>query len=150
MFINELNLDLDILLRKFIEQESELLIVNASEQAITNRLARLIEQNIANWHVDCEYNRDMYSIKKLKYALSEHGDIADRSVVPDIIVHHRLTNENLLAIEIKKDTNPENRFKDHAKLTAFIQQLGYQYTLFVDFHIDRVNPGIKDIAFVAA
>ena len=92
----------------------------------------------------------MYSIKKLKYALSEHGDIADRAVVPDIIVHHRLTNENLLAIEIKKDTNPENRFKDHAKLTAFIQQLGYQYTLFVDFHIDRVNPGIKDIAFVAA
>ena len=34
MFINELNLDLDILLRKFIEQESELLIVNASEQAL--------------------------------------------------------------------------------------------------------------------
>ncbi len=45
MFLNELNLDLDILLRKFIEQESELLIVNASEQAITNRLARLIRAN---------------------------------------------------------------------------------------------------------
>ncbi|MBA4719463.1 MAG: hypothetical protein HRO68_10365 [Nitrosopumilus sp.] len=55
----------------------------------------------------------------MKYALSENGDIEGRNVAPDIIVHRRKTNDNLLAIEVKKVSNRENRFKDEAKPKAF-------------------------------
>jgi hypothetical protein len=69
----------------------------------------------------------------LKYAVAPEGNISDRYVVPDIIIHQRKSDNNLLAIEIKKTTTKENRFKDHAKLEAFRGQLGYKYTLFIDF-----------------
>ncbi|WP_052141022.1 hypothetical protein [Pseudoalteromonas piratica] len=148
MFIEEIELNLEELLERFIAEESSLLQINASEQAISNRLARMIENTIEDWHVDCEYNRNMYSIKQLKYALTENGDIKDRAVVPDIIVHRRLTDENLLAIEIKKANNQENRFKDHSKLTAFREQLGYKYTWFVDFYTGKNSIGAKESTLI--
>lgn len=92
---------------------------DVSEQAISNRLARKFELVSHGWNVDCEYNRDQGAIKTLKYALSENGDIEGRNVAPDIIVHRRKTNDNLLAIEVKKVSNRENRFKDEAKPKAF-------------------------------
>ncbi len=146
MLIKELNLDINKLLNEFVIEERELLEVDASEQAISNRLARKFELVSHRWNVDCEYNRDQGAIKTLKYALSENGDIEDRNVVPDIIVHRRKTNDNLLAIEVKKVSNRENRFKDEAKLKAFRDQLGYKYTLFVDLETGE-NPKIANVVF---
>ena len=54
-----------------------------------------------------------------------------------------MTNDNLLAVEIKKSTNQEASFKDLAKLTAFRKQLGYQNSLFV-----RFLTGENDVGFV--
>ena len=132
---------------QFLDQEIELLRLNVSEQAISNRLARLFEQQFSEWHVDCEYNRNAYEIKCLKYALVPNGNIEERAVVPDIIVHLRRSEENLIAIEIKKDVNKENRFKDNAKLTAFREQLGYKHTIFIDFGTGD-NAGIKEFTLV--
>jgi PP-loop superfamily ATP-utilizing enzyme len=53
-----------------------------------------------------------------------------------------------LAIEVKKDINRENRFKDHAKLKAFREQLGYRYTLFVDFSVGKDSTGLKEVVFI--
>ena len=146
MLINELNIDIEKLLNEFVIEERGLLEVDASEQAISNRLARKFEIVSHGWNVDCEYNRDQGAIKILKYALSENGDIEDRNVVPDIIVHRRKTNDNLLAIEVKKVSNRENRFKDEAKLKAFREQLGYKYTLFVDLETGK-NSSIVNVVF---
>jgi hypothetical protein len=44
--------------------------------------------------VDPEYNRDGHEVKR------SDGVI----VVPDVIVHHRGTSDNLLVIEVKKST----------------------------------------------
>jgi len=148
MYIDEIELNLEEVLGRFVTEEISLLQVNASEQSISNRLARIIESSIDGWDVDCEYNREMYEIKKLKYALTEGTEIESKAVVPDIIIHHRLTNENLLAIEIKKVNNHENRFKDHSKLKAFREQLGYKYTWFVDFNTSKGTAGVKDSIFV--
>lgn len=148
MYIGEIKLDLVELLNQFVHDETELLEVNASEQAISNRLARKIENSIIGWHVDCEYNRNMYDIKKLQYALKDDGNVQERALVPDIIVHHRLTNDNLLAIEIKKANNLEIRFKDHSKLRAFREQLGYKYTWFIDFYTGDNSAAIKESIFV--
>lgn len=123
-----------------------LLEVDASEQAISSRLARKFESISKGWDVDCEYNRDKCSIKTLRYALSENGDIEERNVIPDVIVHRRRTAKNLLAIEVKKANNKENRFKDAAKLKAFREQLGYKYTLFIDLETGE-NPNIEKVVF---
>ena len=149
MYLNELGLDLEQLLAEFVEEERKLLEVNASEQAISNRLSRKLEVAAQGWDIDCEYNRDLYKIKTLKYALTENGDIEKRNVVPDIIIHQRKTDNNLLAVEVKKVCNKENQFKDEAKLTAFREQLGYRYTLFVDFSTGT-DPSIANVVFVAA
>ena len=101
---------------------------------------------LEDWNVDCEYNRDQYTIKTLKYALVQNGNIKKRNVVPDIIIHQRKTDHNLLAVEVKKVTNRENRFKDEAKLRAFREQLGYRYTLFVDFDTGD-NASIANVVF---
>lgn len=96
--------------------------------------------------MDCEYNRDQDAIKTLNYALSESGDIEERNDIPDIIVHRRKTNDNLLAIEVKKISNRENRFKDESKLKDFRMQFGYKYTLFVDLETGK-NPSIANVVF---
>lgn len=95
IFIEEVELNLEEILERIIEEEITLLQINANEQAISSRFARMIEATIKSWHVDCEYNRKLYSVKQLKYALTDNGDIEDRAVIPDIIIHRRLTNENL-------------------------------------------------------
>lgn len=146
MWVKELNIDVNKLLNEFIIEEHELLEVDISEQAISNRLGRKFESVSQEWSVDCEYNRDHGAIKTLKYALSENGDIEERKVTPDVIVHRRNTNDNLLAIEVKKVNNRENRFKDKAKLKAFREQLGYKYTLFVDLETGG-NPSIANVVF---
>jgi hypothetical protein len=146
MNIDELGINIKELVETFIVDELDLLEVDPSEQAIANRLARKLETVSKDWNVDCEYNRDMHSIKRLKYALSEHGDIEDRKVVPDIIVHRRKSDKNLLAVEIKKTSNREDRFKDRSKLKAFREQLGYRYTLFIDFRTGK-NACIENLEF---
>ncbi len=146
MLIKELNIDINKLLNEFVIEERELLEVDASEPAISNRLGRKFELFSQGWNVDCEYNRDQGAIKTLKYALSENGDIEERNVMPDVIIHRRNTNDNLLAIEVKKVSNRENRFKDEAKLKAFREQLGYKYTLFIDLETGK-NPSVANVVF---
>jgi Holliday junction resolvase len=102
----------------------------------------------SDWTIDCEYNRDGTVVKKLIYAVSPKGMAEERNVVPDIIIHHRQTTDNLLAIEVKKSSNQENSIKDLNKLAAFREQLGYANTLFVRFKTGASAPAITEIEFV--
>lgn len=122
-----------VAVNKLLREDGELLRNNTSEQAVTHRLAVHIASILPKWHVDCEYNRDMETIKRLKYSLSENGNIAERSVIPDIIVHKRETANNLLVVEVKKSTNSEPDDADLRKLQAFHEQLGYEYAVFFRF-----------------
>lgn len=128
----------------------------ASEMAIAHRLAVYLEQFIPKFPeiameevvVDCEYNRHksggkrVYIAKHLAHIVTEANrtvrddpDNVDRcifSVLPDIVIHKRRTDvKNLLVIELKKETNPENREYDHFKLHAFTlpEHMGYGYKL---------------------
>ncbi|OOE38430.1 hypothetical protein BZG06_16250, partial [Salinivibrio kushneri] len=131
MLIGDVNIQ--ALLDEFVNEQAQLLKNDASEQAISHQLAMKLAPHFFNWHVDCEYNRKMEVVKRLIYAVSPTGEACERNVVPDIIIHKRMTAENLLAVEIKKSTNQEHSFKDQAKLTAFRDQLGYQNSLFIRF-----------------
>ena len=128
--------------------DAYLLESDCNERSITHRLAIFLQQEFDGWDVDCEYNRNIDSrdlIKRLR-PCSEPVQVDDthaKTVYPDIIVHHRETGDNLLVIEVKKSTNPENQERDNEKLRAFKEQLGYCYAIFLclntgkDFRTER-------------
>ena len=108
--------------------DSELLDVNASERSITHKLAEHLSGEFPSWHVDCEYNRHGSDVKRLSFEFDklEPCDLEAKTVFPDIIVHHRQTDDNLLVIEMKKNGNDTT--KDEDKLKAFT---GPEYDYFL-------------------
>lgn len=131
-------------IRNLIENDSYLLKNDVNERAITHRLALYLESEFVGWNVDCEYNRDSHdgecTSKRLpRILLSEaESDKDEKTVIPDIIVHHRGPgdNNNLLAIEVKTTTNFSHDRKDfdYRKLSAFKSILKYHCCLFIKFN----------------
>ena len=148
MIIEELDLNVIDLLDEFVNEQRILFEQNNSEQSISSQLARKLALHATGWDVDCEYSRNMGVIKELNYAVDPDAVVIARNVVPDIIIHRRGTRNNLLAIEVKKVCNKENRYKDHAKLAAFKSQLGYTHTLFVDFLTGDDGIGIESVVLL--
>jgi len=108
--------------------DRELLDVNANERSITHKLAEYLQHEFPNWNVDCEYNRLGRDAKRLKFnfrSVDPH-DIEAKTVFPDIIVHRRRTEENLIVIEVKK-ANGSADTKDVDKLQTFCKDEGYKY-----------------------
>ena len=139
------------------EVDRYLLDINVNERTISHRIAIHLENLIAGWneewHVDCEYNRDVnannepYSKNIIPGGVpGEPGyDDADATTCyPDIIIHRRGTGTNLLAIEIKKSSSAINGdFDREIKLPAYRNQLNYQYTCFI---LVGVGEDIRDTA----
>lgn len=59
------------------------------------------------------------------------------SVYPDIIVHHRGTRDNLLVIEVKKNSNPDGVEGDRQKLAEYknIEGLAYRHAFMAKFPV---------------
>ena len=112
-------------LRRLFEQDVQLLTIDASERAIAAKLAQYLQLHFPDRHVDVEYNR-MGNAPKM-VACSGNPEL----VYPDIIVHLRMTDTNVLAIELKKDSNSENKEKDILKLGAYRCELMYSHALFI-------------------
>lgn len=129
------------ILQELIEKDSDILQININERTISHRFAVYLEKYFDDsWSVDCEYNRDHDDKKTLDIfpSSTETNDTEGKTVFPDIIVHKRKTNENLLVIEMKKSTNTSNndRAKDIKKLEAFKRELNYQFAIFIDIGVD--------------
>jgi hypothetical protein len=127
---------------RLLANDRHLLMVDANERAITHRLAVLLEPEFPGWDVDCEYNRDLGEVKELELPERDRatpGVMRSRPVLPDIIVHHRNTEENLLVIEARK-AGAQNRGVDQReKLQAFVQQLGYAHAVFLVIDGPRIT-----------
>ena len=103
---------------------------HVSERAIVFRFGIYLqylmskESDLENYDLDCEYNRALYSIKRLPSF--ENG------VYPDLIIHKRGEMEhNLLVMEIKTWWN-SNTDQDCKKLREFVSEKGlfkYKYGL---------------------
>ena len=68
------------------------------------------------------------------------GNIQDVSIFPDIIVHHRGTEDNLIVIETKKSNEPRNErwLWDYVKLIAMMHLTGlyaYKYGYFINLSV---------------
>ena len=94
---------------------------NLNERTIAHKLAEHLQNLFPEFHVDCEYNRDVdqnSGLKKINILKDRYeavkgktikGISIDVSVFPDIIIHRRGTNtHNLLVVELKKTTNTDN------------------------------------------
>lgn len=133
--LNSLNL--------LFEKDGQLLAINASEQSIAAKLAQYLQPYFPNYNVDVEYNRMGEAPKKV--AWSEKPE----EVYPDIIVHVRMTDTNVLAIELKKDSNPEKKDRDILKLKAYRRELGYVHALFVRLGVGKDSGTVSECEWVA-
>ena len=123
---------------------------DVNERSIAHKLATYLQDEFQGWDVDCEYNRDHVKQKRLKLPKNSSLDgqpdnVRATRVFPDIIVHHRGTEDNLLVIEIKKTSNQKS---DVQKLEAFKRQLGYTYTLFLRFNTGDDGIGVKEAKLI--
>ena len=128
-----------------------LLRKNLNERTIAHKLAEYLQQIFPDYHVDCEYNRDVEQssgLKKITILKERYEAIKDKvvdglsidvSVFPDIIIHRRGTNKfNLLVVELKKSKNTDSvaRAFDIEKLHSFTDQsetntLKYEFGVFL-------------------
>jgi hypothetical protein len=120
-------------LKELVTRDKELLLNNVNERAITHRLGAHVQGRFRGWNVDCEYNRNHDDVKRLhlKPRSVMTDDTEGQTVFPDIIVHKRYSDTNLLVVEVKKSTNNHGDHYDLQKLRAFKAELGYQYAVFV-------------------
>jgi hypothetical protein len=81
-----------------------------------------LQEQLPFWHVDCEYYRDGHEPKRLEYFGHGKPDVDDtdaKTVYPDIIAHHRDTDDNYLVIELKKTSSVADRRDDYETLRAY-------------------------------
>jgi hypothetical protein len=127
---------LDLLLRA----DADILEIDINERTISHIFANYLKSHFPGWNVDCEYNRNHDDPKRLNIQRRNvtSDDTQATTVYPDIIVHRRGTDQNLLVIEMKKTTNQESDDYDLGKLRAFKQQLGYRFAVFIKVKTDGV------------
>lgn len=112
---------------KLFERDLQLLTINVSEETIAAKLAQYLQSYFPTHDVDVEYNRMGEAPKTVAWK-----DTPDK-VFPDVVVHQRMTNINVIAIELKKDSNSEKKEKDILKLGAYRRELSYSHALFIRF-----------------
>lgn len=128
--------EVEICLKKALDdfrmQDLQLLELSADERAATHRIACYLQKYFPDWHVDCEYNRRGREQKKIDAVL----------VRPDIIIHRRNTNQNLLCIEAKKAGKLASDIdEDRKKLCEFTtQKREFRYHFGLLMHISLKVP----------
>src|SRR5690606_29531179 len=127
-----------------------LLDIAANERTLTHTFAIYLQQLLPDMHVDCEYNRHDNNPKEMFLSCGA-GDTYDtdaQTVYPDIIIHQRRCDNNLLVIEFKKTSSRVSEEKDFLKLYEYKRQLHYQYALFIEFDVGYQSSGISRIEWV--
>ncbi|MFZ6019203.1 MAG: hypothetical protein ACOYXO_06275, partial [Chloroflexota bacterium] len=109
-------------------------------RSLTHKLAEYLQDEFPVWHVDCEYNRRHDQVKRLHF---EGGDINPndteyRTIVPDMIVHRRRTDQNLIVLEVKKAGGIVETH-DIEKLRAFTRDSQYRYHMGLFLRIGAIS-----------
>jgi len=140
---NEIEAKIKTSLISLLEYDFKLLNIDAHEHSISHKLAVYLQDEFQEYDVDCEYNRLKEETKKidtekqLKEFFEEIRkinpvDINPTFVYPDIIVHKRCKENNILVIEIKKTTSNYNKDNDDfLKLKKYEDQLNYKHAVFL-------------------
>ena len=138
-------------LERLFANDSYLLEVDANERSISHKFGAYLQQELPNYSVDCEYNRDGIEPKRIAY-LGLHPDEEDtesKTVFPDIVAHIRGQRHNYLVVEFKKSSNKVDRAVDFRKLRGYKSdnRLNYEYALFIELAVGQ-SPGVAFVAWV--
>jgi tetratricopeptide (TPR) repeat protein len=107
------------------------------ERAIAHKLAEYLQQQFPEWHVDCEYNKHRDDPKRIKSAIQKD---LPKIVIPDIVIHLRNSEQNLVIFEIKPYLEKTVNEGDNTKLIEFTNPKGeYKYYLGVFIGFDGTN-----------
>jgi hypothetical protein len=103
----------------FYARETHLLEKDLGERTLTHRLAVYLESQFAGWETDCDYSRlGERTLRLPRGSIVSTDDHLGKSVYPDIVVHQRAIPNNLLAVEVRKESNHQPREHDQQKLRA--------------------------------
>ncbi|MGY4476876.1 hypothetical protein [Bradyrhizobium sp. USDA 3364] len=105
--------------QEFYAQEMFLLERDVGERTLTHRLAVYVERQFSGWQIDCNYDRlGERTLRLPRGSTISTDDHLGKSIYPDIVVHQRDIPNNLLAIELRKDSNHQLLEHDQRKLQA--------------------------------
>src|SRR2546427_8109761 len=76
-----------------------------NERSVSHKLAEYLQRQFPDWNVDCEYNKKGLSTKELDTIRECDEQRTTDRVFPDIIIHRRNTDDNLLVIEVKHQSD---------------------------------------------
>ena len=105
-------------IQRFYKEDYNLIEMNSSERSMVFRIGLYIneivsnDENLREYNIDCEYNRKNFNPKR----------IDSGCITPDLLIHKRGTNKNLIAVEFKKSGNSLSHDKD--KLSILTNQNG--------------------------
>ena len=161
MTSNEIKDKITMVYKILLKNDHYLLEKNVNERAITHKLAEYLQMLFPEYNVDCEYNKNFkepntlqpwdsitdiivqkYQAKKLSCQEICRKLLTDAvSVCPDLIIHKRGTDNNLVVIEVKKKTNHEDPiFSEKLKLEKYKDVLGFEqmlsYLLILGFSVE--------------
>ena len=127
------NLDVDNLIINILNQvesnDKILLENNSHEISLVFRFAYYLANKIENdtdYKVDLEYNRNKNVVKQIN----------GRNRRIDLIVHKRNKNDNLIAIEFKKN---KDSTIDKKELEDIIKEYNYKNVYFINFKMKKVE-----------
>src|ERR1700724_1610473 len=128
-------------LQEFCAREAFLFEKDLGERTLTHRLAVHLEKQFSGWEVDCNYDRLGERTLRLPHGtIVSTDDHLGKSVYPDIVVHQREIPNNLLAIEVRKDSTHEPVEHDQHKLQALTDpHLWFAYRLGVLLTLGKKN-----------
>jgi len=122
---------INLILNKFIRNDLTLLSNDLHEVTVSHKIGEYIQMEFPEWHVDCEYNRNLSHIKELW----------ESNFRPDIVVHIRNTRKNLLVVEVKKATSkPEEIDADRKR----VQELTIAESFLYQFGLVIILPDNKE------
>lgn len=126
-------------LRNFYRKDAKLVEYQVSERALTHKLAEHLQKLFPHHNVDCEYNKVGDGDPKRLSLLMAGSDDCPRDcnrchagkcvIFPDIIVHRRGTETNLLVIEAKTAWVGKSPERDREKLAGLTALGQYHYQL---------------------
>lgn len=147
---SDIQILIETALNELYNRDSELLaeVYDINERTVSHRLALYLENLLSHtgYDVDVEYNRmrEYYDGdgvgnlmgKQLNWEESGEGS---SYVYPNIIVHKRDSEDNLLEIEIKMAWKNRKKDFDYVKINEYINQLGYKFGVYIELNETREN-----------
>lgn len=118
--------NIEYIIDKFYKNDIELLEFEnecdfISERCISFRLGIYFQEVFVDYNVDCEYNREMYDIKRMN----------EKRIYPDIIVHKRKTVNNLIWVEVKKENSCNEKISEDRERLKMVTCNKYKYGILI-------------------